>query len=154
MRYICCYMSKVYYEDISVGDTHEFGSYTVSKEEIIAFAEKYDPQPFHVDEEAAKESVFGGLVASGLYTVGIGQRMMVENMLLDSSARGALGVDDLRWKQPTRPGDTLSVKTEIVKKRPWIDDLGIVGIRMTVVNQNDEKLLSLVVLIQYQLRDK
>ncbi|WP_330633207.1 MaoC family dehydratase [Halocatena halophila] len=146
-------MEELHYEDISVGDTDEFGSYTVSKEEITAFAEQYDPQPFHVDEEVAKESAFGGLVASGLQTVGIGQRMMVENMLLNSSARGALGVDNLRWKQPTRPGDTLSVKTEIVKKRPWIDDLGIVSIQMTVVNQNDEKLVSLIVLIQFGMND-
>lgn len=147
-------MSEIYYEDISVGDTHKFGSYTVGKEEIITFAEQYDPQPFHVDEEAAKESVFGGLIASGLQTVGIGQRMMVKNILLDSNVRGALGVDNLRWKQPVRPGDTLSVRSEVIEKRTWVDDLGIVHMEMTITNQNCEEILSLVVLIRYKMSNK
>jgi acyl dehydratase len=145
-------VSTEYYEDLSVGDRHEFGSYMVEKEDIVSFAEQYDPQPFHVDEDAAERSMFGGLIASGWHTAAMTMRMVVDNALRDSNATGAIGVDELRWKQPVRPGDTLSVNTEVLEKEPWNDDLGLVHSRMTVCNQDDTEVMSMIGLTLYQMR--
>ncbi|APX96393.1 MaoC family dehydratase [Natronorubrum daqingense] len=106
-----------YYEDIEVGDTAEFGEYHVTKEEIVDFAERYDPQPFHTDEEAAEDSAFGELVASGWHTASMCMRMLVDGPLQERAGMGARGVDELRWKQPVRPGDTLSIRSEVIDKR-------------------------------------
>lgn len=142
-----------YFEDISVGDEQEFGNYTVDQEEIISFAEQYDPQPFHTSESDAKESEFEGLIASGIHTLAILQRMATENILRDSSAQGALGIEDLRWKQPVRPGDTLTVKTKVLEKKPWLDGFGVVKYKAKVYDQNQKELLSLVELVRYRTRD-
>ena len=146
-------MPAAYYEDISVGDTDAFGSYTVEKEDIVGFAEQYDPQPFHIDEDAAEQSMFGGLIASGWHTAAMTMRMIVDNTLRDSSAEGAVGVDELRWKQPVQPGDTLSVRTEVVEKEPWNDDLGLVHSGTTVYNQDDSEVMSMIGLTLYRMRD-
>jgi acyl dehydratase len=107
-----------YFEDIAVGETHEHGSYLVTEEEIVEFAEQYDPQPFHTDPEAAAESSFGGLAASGWHTAAICMRLLVETMeKADWASQGARGVDELRWIKPVRPGDSLSVEYEVVEKR-------------------------------------
>lgn len=106
-----------YYEDIEVGDTMEFGECHVTKEKIVDFAERYDPQVFHTDEEAAKESAFGELVASGWHTASMCMRMLVDGPLQERASMGARGVDELRWKQPVRPGDTLSIRSEVLDKR-------------------------------------
>jgi acyl dehydratase len=147
-------MSTEYYEDLSVGDRHEFGSYTVKKEEIVSFAEQYDPQSFHIDEEAAERSMFGGLIASGWHTAAMTMRMVVDNSVRDSGATGAIGVDELRWKQPVRPGDTLSVQTEVLEKEPWNDDLGLVHSGTTVYNQDDTEVMSMVGLTLYEMREE
>jgi acyl dehydratase len=146
-------MPTEYYEDISVGDIHEFGSYTVEEENIIEFAEQYDPQPFHVDENAAEESMFGGLIASGWHTTAMTMRMLVDNVFQHSSAAGAIGVDELRWKQPVRPSDTLSVRIEVLEKEPWNDELGLVHNGTTVYNQDDTEVMSMIGLTLYRLRD-
>jgi acyl dehydratase len=146
-------MPAAYYEDISVGDTDAFGSYDVEKEDIINFAEQYDPQPFHVDEDAAEQSMFGDLIASGWHTAAMTMRMIVDNTLRDSSAEGAIGVDELRWKQPVQPGDTLSVRTEVLEKEPWNDDLGLVHSGTTVYNQDDIEVMSMIGLTLYRMRD-
>lgn len=132
-----------YYEEYEVGDTREFGERTVTKEEIIEFAEKYDPQPFHVDEEAAKESMFGGLIASGWHTAAVCMRLYVDNQM-DDASQGARGVDELRWIRPLRPGDTLSVTTEIIDKYPDEDNstIGYVDSKLTATNQRDEPVIS------------
>lgn len=106
-----------YYEDIDIGDTHEFGEYRVTKAEIIEFAEQYDPQPFHTDEDAAEDSAFGELVASGWHTAAMCMRLLVDGPLQNRASMGARGVDELRWKRPVRPGDTLSIRSEVVDKR-------------------------------------
>lgn len=147
-------MPTEYYEDISVGDTREFGSYTVEKTDIIEFAEQYDPQPFHVDENAAEESMFGGLVASGWHTASMTMRMLVDNVIQRSSAEGAIGVDELRWKQPVQPDDILSVRTEVLEKEPWNDELGLVHTGTTVFNQNDTEVMSMIGLTLYRCRDE
>ncbi|WP_049920778.1 MaoC family dehydratase [Halopiger djelfimassiliensis] len=106
-----------YYEDIEIGETQEFGEYHVTKEEIVEFAEQYDPQPFHVDESAAADSAFGELVASGWHTAAICMRLLVTGPMQDRASMGARGVDELRWKRPVTPGDTLSIRTEVLDKR-------------------------------------
>lgn len=145
-------MEEKFYEDFVVGDTQEFGNYTVEKEEIIEYGEKYDPQPFHTDEDAAEESAFGGLIASGLLTVGIGQRMLVKNFIQGTRAKGSPGIDNLRWRQPVRPGDTLSMKTEIVEKEIWDDGFGVVSVGIEIHNQQDEIVASLIGLVRYERR--
>lgn len=104
-----------YFEDIEVGDVHEFGEHTVTREEILDFAERYDPQPFHVDEAAAEESMFGGLIASGWHTGSMCMRMLVDNYLSESACAGGRGIRELRWLQPVRPGDTLTCRLEVVE---------------------------------------
>lgn len=107
-----------YVEDIQEGDVHEFGSYEVTRDEIVGFAERYDPQPFHVDEDAARESAFGELVASGWHTASMCMRLLVDNYLADTASAGARGIRDLRWIEPVRPGDTLTCRLEVLETDP------------------------------------
>lgn len=142
-----------YYEDIEVGESEDCGSYTVTKEEIIGFAETYDPQPIHVDEEAANDSFFGGLIASGWQAAALCMRLTVPQ-LNERAFVGARGVDDLRWIRPLRPGDTLSVELEVVAKEP--DDnpaLGRVNTRTTGYDQNGEAVVTYVGLGLVERRD-
>ncbi|WP_254524145.1 MaoC family dehydratase [Natrinema caseinilyticum] len=133
-----------YYEDIEVGETREFGEYHVTKEEIIEFAERYDPQPFHVDEDAAAESAFGELVASGWHTASICMRMLVDGPIQERASMGARGVDELRWKQPVKPGDTLSIRTEVLDKRVSESDprRGYVDSRLEGITQDGDVVIS------------
>lgn len=133
-----------YYEDIGVGDTREFGEYHVTSEEIVEFAEAYDPQPFHTDEEAATESAFGELVASGWHTASMCMRMLADGPIDDRASMGARGVDELRWKRPVKPGDTLSIRTEVVDKRVSESDphRGYVDSRLEGINQHGEIVIS------------
>lgn len=133
-----------YYEDIEIGDTEEFGEYHVTKDEILAFAEQYDPQPFHTDEAAAEDSAFGQLVASGWHTASICMRLLVDGPMQDRAGMGARGVDELRWHQPVTPGDTLSVRTEVLEKRVSESDptRGYVDTKLEGINQNGEVVIS------------
>ncbi|WP_136717272.1 MaoC family dehydratase [Halorientalis salina] len=136
-----------YFEDIEVGETYEHGSQSVTKEEIVEFAEEFDPQPFHVDEEAAEESAFGGLAASGWHTAAMCMRLLVEVMdEADWASQGARGIDALRWIRPVRPGDTLSVEVEVVEKRVDEDDptIGHVDNELTGYNQDGDAVISWV----------
>lgn len=138
-----------HYEDLEVGETYETGSYTVTKEEIIDFAEQFDPQPFHLDEEAAQNSMFGELVASGLHTLCLSVRLFITDIVDGGDGianMGGLGMDDLRWHEPVRPGDTLRVRVEILEKTPSSSrsDRGYVDFRRTVVNEADEEVMSIV----------
>jgi acyl dehydratase len=143
-----------YYEDLAVGDTEAFGSYEVTAEEITEFAGRYDPQPFHVDSEAAEASLFGGLIASGWHTGAICMRLLVDNQLNDSRAMGAIGVDDLRWPTAVRPGDTLRVETEVRDKEPWRPGIGLVHSGATVFNQGDETVMTMTGLVLFERRDR
>src|SRR5690348_11874523 len=102
-----------WFEDINVGDSQSFGAYEVTREEVIAFAEKYDPQPFHLSDEAAAKTPFGSLAASGWHSCAMTMSMVVREMQAhpdrQEAAIGALGIDELRWLKPVRPGDTLHV---------------------------------------------
>jgi acyl dehydratase len=107
-----------YFEDFHAGDVLELESVTVSAEEIVEFASRYDPQPFHVDAEAAKSSAFGGLVASGWHTVALFMGAFVRSVLLDSASMGSPGVEEIRWLAPVRPGDELRSRVTIEAVQP------------------------------------
>ncbi len=138
-------MATVYFEDIAVGTTASFGSYHVTEEEIIEFARKYDPQPFHVDPEAAKTSIFGALCASGWHTCSVTMRMLVDHMTATGVAGIASpGIDNIQWKKPVFAGDILSVKTEVLEKRELKSrpELGIIKSQFEVFNQKGEIVMA------------
>ena len=107
-----------YWEDFHVGDVRDVGSVTVTEAEIVEFAQRFDPQPFHVDPEAAKASPFGGLIASGWHTTALFMGMFVRAILLGSASLGSPGVDEIRWTAPVRPGDTLTSRSTITDVQP------------------------------------
>lgn len=143
-----------FYDDLEVGETDEFGAYDVTKDEIVTFAEQYDPQPFHLDEDAAEASVFGELVASGWHTGAICMRLLVDHRESVATLAG-IGLDDLRWHAPLTVGDTLQVRTEIVDKRPeeGRDDRGYVTTRLEGYDQHDELLISYDAIALVERRD-
>jgi acyl dehydratase len=138
-----------YFEDVTVGDTFEVGDYEMTKDGIIAFAEQFDPQPFHVDEEAAKDSMFGELVASGLHTLCVSVRLFVTEFVGGGDGlanMGGIGMDDLRWHRPVTPGDRLRLHIEVLEKTPSEsrEDRGYVDFGRTVYNDADEDVLTIV----------
>jgi acyl dehydratase len=134
----------LYLEDFAPGQVRESPTRTLTKDEIIAFARDYDPQPFHTDEQAAKASVFGGLIASGWQTVGIMMRLLWDTFLKDTSSLGSPGSDEIRWLKPVRPGDTLRARFTIVDVTPSRSkrDRGIVRTFTEVLNQHDEIVMT------------
>ena len=109
-------MAKLYFEDFAVGDVAEYGDALVTADEIKAFAADFDPQPMHLDEEAAKKTIVGGLCASGWHTCCLMMRMVVDGFISNSSSMGAPGVEEIRWLAPVRPGDRLRVRTNVSGK--------------------------------------
>ena len=134
-----------YLEDFAVGQVIEFPPRTVSEDEIIAFARDYDPQPFHLDKEAARQSLFGGLCASGWHTAGMMMRMMVDNMIGKYASMGSPGVDQLRWVKPVFPGDTLHLRGEVLDVKPSRSkpDRGVITSRYEMKNQKGETVLTM-----------
>jgi acyl dehydratase len=136
-----------YFEDIPVGVTAKFGNYPVTREEVMEFAAKYDPQPFHLDDEAAAATHFGRLSASGWHTCAITMSMLVENLKQNRQAGlGSPGIDNLRWLKPVYPGDTLRVESTVLEKRRSQSrpEMGIFKSQLTVFNQNDEPVMQMV----------
>lgn len=136
--------SDRYFEDYSPGEIVAAAGVTVTETDILDFAFRYDPQPFHLDKEAASNSIYGGLIASGWQTGALGFRMLMQAGLLGKGSIGSPGLDELRWFKPTRPGDTLYAKAEILEKRESASkpDRGIVKMRYWVENQKGETLMS------------
>lgn len=136
--------SRRYFEDIKVGDTLEHGEYEVTKEEILEFAEQYDPQPFHVDEEAARESMYGDLIASGWHTAAICMKLLIEGEEERTASAGGRGADELRWHRPVYPGDTISVQAETVDKQAEtnLPGIGHVNHDITGLNQHNEPVIT------------
>ena len=133
---------KYYWEDLVPGEAVGMGSYTVGADEIITFAKQFDPQPFHVDPEAAKGSIFGGLIASGWHTCGIAMRLMRDAYLNETASLGSPGLEEIRWLKPVRPGDTLRGTRTIEESRPTSKpDRGLVLTRWDMYNQKDEHVL-------------
>lgn len=136
-----------YFEDIEVGARQRFGAYPVTREEVIAFAEKYDPQPFHLSDEAAAGTHFGRLSASGWHTCAMVMSMVVANLDENRQAGlGSPGIDELRWLRPVYPGDTLRCETEVLDKRQsqTRPEMGIYRSRMTVWNQEDQPVMTFI----------
>jgi acyl dehydratase len=133
-------MSLLHFEDFVVGEVAHYGDRLVTAEEIVAFARKWDPQPFHVDAEAAKRSQAGGLIASGWHTGVMLMRMNCDEFLARSASEGAPGAEQVSWLKPVRPGDRLSVRRTIVSARPLRSrpQLGAVEFLFEVLNQNGE----------------
>ena len=142
-----------YFEDVQVGEVMRFGRYEVTREEIIEYARQFDPQPFHLDEAAAKASMFGGLIASGWHTGAMFIRMVVEHMTPVHATSGAMGFDDLKWIRPVRPGDVLSVDVirEKIESRSR-PDRGTVKIESRIIDQRGEVVMSLTSLVLYRRR--
>ena len=139
-------MPKYYLEDFSTDWTAEYGPRRVTREEIISFAAQFDPQPMHLDEEAARHTMLGGLAASGWHTCAIMMKMIADGLLLDTASMGSPGVNELRWLAPLRPGDDLLLEVDvsearISKSRP---QTGIVTLKGTVRNAGGEALCEMV----------
>jgi acyl dehydratase len=139
-------MQKRYLEDFQPGEEIELGTTTVSRDEILDFARHYDPQPFHVDEEAARQSIYGGLIASGWHTAAMVMRVLVDGLVKGTVTMGSPGIDEIRWLKPVRPGDTLSVKAHILDVVPSRSkaDRGHIRSRYEVSNQRGEVVMTMV----------
>jgi acyl dehydratase len=136
-----------YFEHIEVGRTASFGHYVVTREEVMDFAAKYDPQPFHLSDEAAAQTHFGRLSASGWHTCAMVMSMVVANLKENQQAGlGSPGIDELKWVKPVYPGDTLRCETEILEKRVSASrpEMGIFKSRMRVFNQDDVMVMTFV----------
>lgn len=145
-------MYKIFYEDVAVGDIHKFGAITISREEIIEFASKYDPQPFHLDDEAAEHSVFGKLCASGWHTGAIMMRMLVDQSIATGVASmGSPGLDEIRWLAPVFPGETLSVETEVLSKRESKSRPSIGFLKMSYKTFNQDNTLKMTATANYMI---
>jgi acyl dehydratase len=136
---------SIYWEDLQPGSVRELGTTSVTAEEIKEFAGKYDPQPFHLDEEAARHSLFGGLVASGWQTACLAMRLTVDHMFAQSSSQGSPGLESLKWLKPVYPGDRLSLRHTILESRPLKSrpDTGLVRSRWELFNQDGDKVLEM-----------
>ena len=154
MSSVSTFGPEIYWEDLPTGTVMDLGSYEVTKEEILEFARKYDPQPFHVDEEAAKDSIFGGLIASGWHTCSMMMRLLVDGLLRRAASLGSPGVDQVRWLKPVRPGDTLEAKMEVVESRASKSkpDRGLIRSRWEVRNQDGELVMTMEGMGMYRRR--
>jgi acyl dehydratase len=137
---------ELYFEDFEPGQVLELGSRVVTEDEIVAFAREYDPQPFHVDPDAAAASVFGGLIASGWHTNAMWMRLYVDSLLGRAASMGSPGVEELRWLAPVRPGDTLSGRLTVLEATPSErrPDRGTIRSRGEMVNQDGVVVMTMV----------
>lgn len=131
---------KMYFEDFEVGNVIEVGGCTVSEAEIIEFATRFDPQPFHVDAATAAQSMFGGIIASGWHTCSMMMRLMVDGYMRNSSSLGSPGVDEVRWLKPVRGGDILTVRCAVLESVPSSSrpDRGVIFTQWEATNQRGE----------------
>ena len=135
-----------FFEDIQAGQVYEFGTVTVSEKDIIDFARQFDPQDFHLDPAKAASSLFGGIVASGWHTTAVVMRLYVDHYLSHIANLGSPGVENIRWPNPLRPGDTLRIRVTILEARPSRSkpDRGIVRVHVEAINQTDKLVLSMI----------
>ncbi len=149
-------MPDIYFEDFVVGSTATYGKKTLLKDEMIAFAREFDSQPFHIDEEAAKTSFTGGLIASGWYVASLHMRMMCDDFLLNSSGMGAPGIEELKWLKPVRAGDTLTARRQVLASQASATrpDQGRVQLAFALQNQHGETVLEMTNWIMFGTRSK
>lgn len=136
---------RYYWEDFKLDEKTCMGSVAVERDEVIEFASRYDPQPFHIDDEAARESIYDGLIASGWHTCSLVMRLMCDSYLLDSASLGSPGLDNIRWLKPVRPGDVLTAYRTVMESRASNSrpDTGIVKTLWEVENQNGDLVLTM-----------
>ena len=134
---------KYFWEDLPVGTVIEAGSTTIDREEMLEFARKYDPQPFHLNHEAAAKSIYGKLLASGWQTCVLTMRLMAHNFLHESSSLGSPGIEQIKWLKPVHAGDTLTLRARIVESRPMKSrpDAGLTRLRFEMFNQHGKQVL-------------
>lgn len=148
----------VYFEDIVVGETLTFGSVTVTREQTTGFAAEFDPQPFHLSDEEAASTHFGTISASGWHTTALFMKMFVAEMQKtpgrQAASLGAVGIDELRWLRPLRPGDTLRGTSEVIEKTPSRSrpEMGVVRSKVTLINQNEEPILTMIPIALWRTR--
>ncbi len=145
-----------YFEDFTVGQTASFGRYEVTRDEVLDFARRWDPQPFHLSDEGAAATHFGRLSASGWHTAAMTMAMTVaEQGKQDGGSLGAVGIDNLRWLRPVHPGDVLHVQGEVLEVRPSTSrpEMGSVRSRTTVFNQKDQPVMSFEPIVLYRRRN-
>jgi acyl dehydratase len=137
-------MAERYFDDFAVGERFVTRGVTLTESGIIGFAMTYDPQPFHIDVEAAAQGNYGGLIASGFQTLALGFRMVLETGIFRDASMGSPGFDELRWLRPVRPGDTLHTELEVKEKTPSRSkpDRGILRVAYRIKNQKDEEVLT------------
>jgi acyl dehydratase len=151
-------LSEHYLEDFAVGQTFGSGRLRIDKEQIFAFAAEFDPQPFHLDEAAARHSIFGGLAASGWHTAALTMRLLLDSDLKPAGGLIGAGLDECRWPRPVRPGDELRIECEVIEVRPSKSrpEQGLMKLRTTTLNQDGEAVLvhvvNLVVLRRNDIR--
>jgi acyl dehydratase len=150
-----CPLAKLHFEDFEPGRTAEYGPRVVTREEIIAFAAQYDPQPMHLDEAAGQRSLLGGLGASGWHGCGIMMRMICDGFMLDSASMGAGAVEEVKWLHPIRPGDSLTLRYTVLdarasRSRP---EMGIVRIRYEMFNAHGACVMTMVTPAMFGRRD-
>jgi acyl dehydratase len=135
----------LYFEDFPPGDVRESPARTITHAEIVGFASQFDPQPFHLDDEAARRSIYGGLLASGWHTCAILMRLMWETFLKDTVSLGSPGVDEIRWLKPVRPGDTLRARFTVIEATPSRSkpDRGVIRSVSEIFNQHGEVVMTL-----------
>lgn len=148
-------MSKLFLDDLEAGQVYQLGSQTLSEEDIISFAERYDPQPFHVDREAAAATIYGGVIASGWQTACLFMRLFVDGMLSRSAAMGSPGLDELRWLKPVRPDDILNARVEVLETRASRSkpDRGLAKLRCVVTDASEAEVLTFVANVLFQKRE-
>jgi acyl dehydratase len=140
-------LNQRYLEDFAVGQTFGSGRLRIDGERALAFAAEFDPQPFHLDEVEARRSIFGGLAASGWHTAAVTMRLLIETELNPAGGFVGAGLDECRWPRPVRPGDELRVECEVIEVRPSKSrpEQGLIKLRTTTLNQDDEAVLVYVV---------
>jgi acyl dehydratase len=136
---------RLYWEDFSVGEVRDLGHITPTREDIIAFASQFDPQPFHLDDEGGKASMFGGLCASGWHTCSMAMRLMVTNFLHETSSLGSPGLEHIKWTKPVYPNDTLRLQTTVLETKPMgrRPDVGMTRNLWEMFNQQGDKVLQM-----------
>jgi acyl dehydratase len=134
-----------WFEDYAVGETARFGDTLVTEADVLDFARRFDPQPFHLDAQAASQSIYGGIIASGWHTASMAMRMMVDHYISVQASMGSPGIDELRWLHPVRPGDRLRMQVTVLDSRPSQSkpDRGMVQFQQEVVNQEGITVMTL-----------
>lgn len=137
-------MSRLHFEDIEEGQERELGSYRASRDEMISFAEQFDPQAVHIDESLARDSIYEGIIASGWYTASICMRLLVDGFLSEAETMGSFGLDELRWSNPVRPGDVISVRNTVLSTTASStrDDRGYVENQVIGRNEQENEVIS------------